>query len=66
VNVVIKSGEMGEIAYSDLTPSGTWRNANFREILEGSRAQARRNIPSVETDGGPKARREFHVSDHTR
>jgi hypothetical protein len=24
------------------------------------------NIKRVETDGGPKARREFHVSDHTR
>jgi hypothetical protein len=49
VNVVIESGEMGEmgeIACSDLTPSSTWRNASFREILEGGRAQARRNIPS--------------------
>jgi hypothetical protein len=44
---VIESGEMGHIARSNLTPLGTWRNANFREILKGGRAQAGRNIPSL-------------------
>jgi hypothetical protein len=46
VNVVIESGKVSDTACSDLTPLGTWRNANFREILEGGRAQAGHNIPS--------------------
>jgi hypothetical protein len=57
VNLVIESGEMGDIACSDLTPLGTWRNANFHEVLEGGRAQAGRNIPSP-TWAPPRTR--FH------
>jgi hypothetical protein len=35
-------------------------------IYSGGSLHRSNNFTSVETDGGPKARREFHVSDHTR